>query len=163
MYLAIYPAIWGGYILLRINNLVELNNYVLMIGLLAGILFSVILLTNRYYFIVTLKRVEFIRKRFLFRNDSLWQEYPTFHKKKTKKQKEGDLPSEDIKVLRLVSTFGLTLLLISIGNIALFNQIDLSSIDACLEEYKTLLSILAFVINLLLLYILAKYLQKETD
>lgn len=145
-YITVYLAIWGGYFFVMDAKLPDFGNYLLAIGVCAGVLMSLVLISNRFYFVMMLKRLEFFRRHFVFKSDAPWEDYPQFYKKKV----EGEsFPTEGNQMIKLTSTFALTLLLMCCANAMLFYKINLK--DSCQwgtenQGWATLLVLVALLI-----------------
>ncbi|MCP4569422.1 MAG: hypothetical protein GY841_17745 [FCB group bacterium] len=143
LYITITLALWGGYIyLLKSKN--NLADFVLIIGLISGFVFIALLISNRYYFAKTLERIEFLRGNFMYVNNPIWQKYPQYH------AKTGEL--EDIKIMRLNSSFGFTIIMMCFGNSALIYKLSIFATITCLGSFHVLILVATFILHTLLVF-----------
>jgi len=153
-FISIYLAVWGGYILLLTNQKEYLVNYLLIIGMVALFLMNIIFAGIRYYFLVMLKRIEFLKDNFLFVNKDFWADYPKFY---PALGADGQPTGEEHKIFRLRSTSILTMIIVCLGNAALFHQLNISD---SLDGWMWLPSIGVFILHVLFLYWYLNYLGK---
>lgn len=133
LFISIYLAAWGGSLLAYANELFALSNITLFIGLSCSILFSFVLISNRYHYVMQLTRLKFIQDHFIFAsNPSLWRLYP----KSYKYDLSRDVLLEGSVMMRLLSTFTLTIIIVNLAVAAIFYRIDFSEIYVYVETNK---------------------------
>ena len=157
-FLSVYLAVWGGYILISHYNLQELSDPMLLFGFLANLLFLAMLISNRTYMVVMLRKLDFLRHRFLLTEPQAWIGYPQFYPKDEGKP----LSSETARVWRVWSGFGFRVGLICFGNAVFFFLMEVPFSVPKIARFKYLLSFLVFVLLFLASYIFARYKEKTT-
>lgn len=159
-FITVYLAIWGGYFFVMDAKLPDFGNYLLAIGVCAGVLMSLVLISNRFYFVMMLKRLEFFRRHFVFKSDAPWEDYPQFYKKKV----EGEsFPTEGNQMIKLTSTFALTLLLMCCANAMLFFKIDFGNTWPWYTQPPYCATIIVFLILIAINGFFVYYQQTELN
>jgi hypothetical protein len=157
-----YLAIWGGYLLAyKCPNPDELINPIWMIGLAAGIVISFLLVSNRYYFLVMVKRLAFFRQHGLYNSSKEtfpWKDYPQTHPARAH---DNNVPAETAIMIPPFSTFCLTILLITFGNAMLFLRIDFASIWPLMERCDICWFLLAFILLIVAMGLFSNWLQHK--
>jgi len=159
-FVTLHVAIWGAFILIQTSEASYLKNYILWIGILGGLLFLFIMISNRFYFIVMLRRIEFLRKKHLYVKIENWRGYPQFYSKALDSESEmGEKP----KMVRFLSTSFLTIILVCFGNAALFSQIDFNDTVPWVQQNTMLFSFLVFFLFILITVTFAQYKQRAIE
>jgi len=159
LFFTIYLAIWGGYILLLLNNLNSLVNFILIIGFLAGLLFLVYMSAIRFYFFISIRRLEFIRDKFLYK-DHKWDDYPQFY---PEKERYKNAKVENSKLFRLKSAFVIMILIISIANSILLCILDFGPCQTIMDKYILILFIFSLFCQVFFVLILLKVRLKHLE
>jgi hypothetical protein len=77
MFLTAFGAVCAGYFALETNPaLNHLSNKLLVLGFVGNLFFLALIVSNRAYFQINFRKVEYFRQRFLYTNPDEWRDYP---------------------------------------------------------------------------------------
>lgn len=152
LFFTIYLGIWGGYILLEVNNIYHLLNLIIVIGFISGLLFVFLLVSNRFYVVVTIKRLEFLRLHFLY-TSNIWNKYPQFYPSDSRY--EGKT-IEKVQMIRSKSTVAIMLFLVFIANAILIYHLRFVCCQTFYDKIKIYVCLIAIAFQLLLTIIICK-------
>ncbi|MEW6016363.1 MAG: hypothetical protein AB1690_13705 [Candidatus Zixiibacteriota bacterium] len=120
-FLTVYFAVVYGFILLNDKKLETASDTILIIGLISSLVVIAMMIKNRFYFVMILRRLDFLRTHFLFGESSVWGTYPVFYRKNLG---DTEIPVEESRVARPISTFGLTVIMMCVGCAFLIYLVD---------------------------------------
>jgi hypothetical protein len=147
MFLTAFGAVCAGYFALETNPaLNHLSNKLLVLGFVGNLFFLALIVSNRAYFQINFRKVEYFRQRFLYTNPDEWRDYPLFNVANNAKRGQGD----GYKSMRWRSAYFLRVMIVCAASAILFYLMRFPESCGIVAEWKYLLTFIIFVLLLLL-------------
>jgi len=149
MFLTVYTAVCGGYLLITgENGNPGLADTLLLMGLIACACFIALISSNRAYFHINFRKIEFLRTKFLYSDPSMWKGYPMFYPD----AQAGVVPREGYKSFRWSSAFFVRILIMCFAASGLFYLWEYPERSVFVVQWKLAFSAVFFVVILFISY-----------
>lgn len=160
MFMTAFAAVCAGYFTLETSTeLRVLSDKLLILGFIANQCFLALLVSNRAYFQINFRKIEFLRQRFLYTNQQAWAGYPLFNVSANNKQAHGD----EYKSMRWHSAFFLRIIIVSVASSILFYLMRFPEASKIIADYKLLMTLVLFVLLLALSSLFTKWKEGKTE